>query len=165
MITRRKLLKSTAATGLSLAAGGLAAPALAQGAKIRLGYVSPQSGPLAAFSEADQFIIDGFLGSDAGAKSVNLDSGADQVSIGEAFVERFLIEGTGQFHIGTQAAQATALAMGLVPDQEREVVRLHSMEGRNFGEIAEILGLKNKGASRYIFQCALKKLSLELENG
>ncbi|MGR3513883.1 MAG: ABC transporter substrate-binding protein [Paracoccaceae bacterium] len=67
MITRRKLLKSTAATGLSLAAGGLAAPALAQGAKIRLGYVSPQSGPLAAFSEADQFIIDGFLASDAGA--------------------------------------------------------------------------------------------------
>ncbi|MEO0380783.1 MAG: ABC transporter substrate-binding protein [Pseudomonadota bacterium] len=67
MITRRKLLKSTAATGLTFAAGGLAAPALAQGAKIRLGYVSPQSGPLAAFSEADQFIIDGFLGSEAGA--------------------------------------------------------------------------------------------------
>ena len=67
MITRRKLLKSTAATGLTLSVGGLAAPALAQGAKIRLGYVSPQSGPLAAFSEADQFIIDGFLASDAGA--------------------------------------------------------------------------------------------------
>ncbi len=67
MITRRKLLKSSAATGLTLAASGLAAPALAQGAKIRLGYVSPQSGPLAAFSEADQFIIDGFLGSEAGA--------------------------------------------------------------------------------------------------
>lgn len=67
MLTRRKLLKSSAATGLTLAAGGLAAPALAQGAKIRLGYVSPQSGPLAAFSDADQFIIDGFLQSEAGA--------------------------------------------------------------------------------------------------
>jgi branched-chain amino acid transport system substrate-binding protein len=67
MLTRRKLLKSTAATGLTLAAGSLASPALAQGAKIRLGYVSPQSGPLAAFSDADQFIIDVFLGSDAGA--------------------------------------------------------------------------------------------------
>jgi branched-chain amino acid transport system substrate-binding protein len=66
MITRRKLLKSTAATGLTLAAGGLAAPSIAQGAKIRLGYVSPQSGPLAAFSDADQFIIDGFLKSEAG---------------------------------------------------------------------------------------------------
>lgn len=67
MITRRKLLKTSASTGLLVASGGLAAPALAQGAKIRLGYVSPQSGPLAAFSEADQFIIDGFLASDAGA--------------------------------------------------------------------------------------------------
>ena len=67
MITRRKLLKSTAATGLTLAAGGLAAPALAQGAKIRLGYVSPQSGPLAAFADADKFILDGFAASEAGA--------------------------------------------------------------------------------------------------
>lgn len=67
MLTRRTLLKTTAASGLTLAAGGLAAPALAQGAKIRLGYVSPQSGPLAAFSDADQFIIDGFLKSEAGA--------------------------------------------------------------------------------------------------
>jgi len=67
MLTRRKLLKSSAATGLTMAAGGLAAPAFAQGAKIRLGYVSPQSGPLAAFSDADQFIIDGFLQSEGGA--------------------------------------------------------------------------------------------------
>lgn len=67
MITRRKLLKSTAATSLTFAASGLAAPSIAQGAKIRLGYVSPQSGPLAAFSDADQFIIDGFLQSEAGA--------------------------------------------------------------------------------------------------
>lgn len=67
MFTRRKILKSTAATGLTLAAGGLAAPAIAQGAKIRLGYVSPQSGPLAAFSDADKFIIDSFLNSEAGS--------------------------------------------------------------------------------------------------
>ena len=67
MLTRRKLLKSSAATGLTMAAGGLAAPAFAQGKKIRLGYVSPQSGPLAAFSDADQFIINGFLQSEGGA--------------------------------------------------------------------------------------------------
>ena len=67
MITRRKLLKSTTASGLTLAISGLAAPAISQGAKIKLGYVSPQSGPLAAFSEADQFIIKHFLASDAGA--------------------------------------------------------------------------------------------------
>ncbi len=67
MITRRKLLQSTAASGVALAAGGLAAPAIAQGAKIRIGYVTPQSGPLAAFAEADQFILDGFAATDAGA--------------------------------------------------------------------------------------------------
>jgi branched-chain amino acid transport system substrate-binding protein len=60
MITRRTLLKTSAATGLTIAAGGLAAPAIAQGAKIKLGYVSPQSGPLAAFAEADSFILSNF---------------------------------------------------------------------------------------------------------
>ncbi|WP_299048784.1 ABC transporter substrate-binding protein [uncultured Tateyamaria sp.] len=67
MFTRRKIIKSGMASSLTLAAGGLAAPALAQGAKIKLGYVSPQSGPLAAFSEADQFVIDTFLASGADA--------------------------------------------------------------------------------------------------
>ena len=63
MLTRRKLLKTGTAAGFALSAGGLAAPALASGAKIKLGYVSPQSGPLAAFSEADTFIINNFLAS------------------------------------------------------------------------------------------------------
>ena len=63
MLTRRKLLKTGTAAGLALSAGGLVAPALASGAKIKLGYVSPQSGPLAAFSEADNFIINNFLAS------------------------------------------------------------------------------------------------------
>lgn len=67
MITRRKLLKTTAASGVALAAGGLATPAITQGARIRIGYVTPQSGPLAAFAEADQFILDGFSATEAGA--------------------------------------------------------------------------------------------------
>lgn len=67
LLTRRTLIQSGAATGLTLAAGGLAAPALAQGAKIRIGYVSPQTGPLAAFAESDAFNIDAFLASEAGA--------------------------------------------------------------------------------------------------
>ncbi len=40
--------------------------------------------------------------------------------IGEAFVDRFLVPGTGGFDLGTQACQATALTMGLVPDVERQ---------------------------------------------
>lgn len=62
MITRRTLLKTSAA-----ASAMLAAPAIAQGAKIKLGYISPQTGPLAAFSESDAFNINLFLGSQAGA--------------------------------------------------------------------------------------------------
>jgi branched-chain amino acid transport system substrate-binding protein len=67
MITRRKLLRSGAATGLALAAPGLFAPAIAQGAKIRIGYVSPQSGPLAGFAESDAYNIESFLATQAGA--------------------------------------------------------------------------------------------------
>jgi branched-chain amino acid transport system substrate-binding protein len=67
MLTRRKFLRSSAATGLTLAASGLAAPAIAQGAKIKLGYVSPQSGPLAGFAESDDYNIKAFLGTNAGA--------------------------------------------------------------------------------------------------
>lgn len=61
MITRRELLKSAAATGALAATSGLAMPAIAKGAPIKFGYVSPQTGPLAAFAEADKFIIDGFM--------------------------------------------------------------------------------------------------------
>lgn len=67
MLTRRKLLKSGAATGLALATPGLFAPAIAQGAKIRIGYVSPQSGPLAGFAESDAYNIEAFLATEAGA--------------------------------------------------------------------------------------------------
>lgn len=66
MITRRKLLKSGAATGLALATPGLFAPAIAQGAKIRIGYVSPQSGPLAGFAESDAYNIESFLATSVG---------------------------------------------------------------------------------------------------
>lgn len=66
MITRRTFLRTTSATGLTLAACGLAAPAIAQGAKLKLGYVSPQTGPLAGFAESDAFNIETFLASDMG---------------------------------------------------------------------------------------------------
>lgn len=66
MITRRTFLKTSAATGAALALPGLAAPAIASGAKITLGYVSPQTGPLAGFAESDAYNIKAFLASEAG---------------------------------------------------------------------------------------------------
>ena len=51
---RRDLLKAGAA---SLALAALPKFARAQGSTIKIGYVSPQTGPLAPFGEADKFVI------------------------------------------------------------------------------------------------------------
>jgi branched-chain amino acid transport system substrate-binding protein len=59
-IDRRTLIKYSAASGAALAAGAVCTPAIAQARTIKLGYVSPQTGPLAAFAEADNFIIANF---------------------------------------------------------------------------------------------------------
>src|SRR5262245_16493463 len=59
-IDRRTLLKYSAAGSAALAVGGVYAPAIAQAKTIKLGYVSPQTGPLAAFAEADNFVLGQF---------------------------------------------------------------------------------------------------------
>jgi branched-chain amino acid transport system substrate-binding protein len=66
MIRRRTLLKGTAAVAVGTSLGSFPAPAISQNAKIKLGYVSPQTGPLAAFAESDKFNIDAFLATDVG---------------------------------------------------------------------------------------------------
>lgn len=70
MLTRRELLKTTAAGSAVALTSGFPMPAIAQNAAIKLGYVSPQTGPLAAFGEADSFVIDAFLTA-AKAKGLN----------------------------------------------------------------------------------------------
>ena len=52
---RRDLLK---AGGAAAALAALPRFALAQGLSLKIGYVSPQTGPLAPFGEADKFVID-----------------------------------------------------------------------------------------------------------
>lgn len=52
--TRRRVLQGLSAAGLGAA---LAPLALAQTRTIRIGYVSPQTGPLAAFGETDNFTL------------------------------------------------------------------------------------------------------------
>ncbi len=56
MLTRRTLLQATAATAASFAM-----PARASNTTIKIGYVSPQSGPLSAFSQADAYMVSRFL--------------------------------------------------------------------------------------------------------
>src|ERR1700683_2454859 len=54
-------MKASAAPGAALATGSVFAPAVRAPQPFKLGYVSPQTGPLAAFAEADKFIISSFL--------------------------------------------------------------------------------------------------------
>ena len=57
---RRKVVKLIAASGV----GAIASPwtfqtGNAQGRAIKIGFVSPQTGPIAAFGEADEFVVNG----------------------------------------------------------------------------------------------------------
>jgi len=54
--TRRKFLATSAATGAAVASSTVFAPVVRAAAKpLKLGFVSPQTGPLAAFAEADNY--------------------------------------------------------------------------------------------------------------
>ena len=56
-ISRRTLVKSGLA-GIAAPAVLRVLPAKAQSAVIKIGHVSPKTGPLAGFGEADGFILD-----------------------------------------------------------------------------------------------------------
>ncbi|CVI64039.1 ABC transporter substrate-binding protein (plasmid) [Agrobacterium leguminum] len=58
-ISRRQLLQTGVGAGLVAAGGGLFVPAIAQSRTLKIGYVTPQSGPLTLFGEADGFIVGG----------------------------------------------------------------------------------------------------------
>ena len=67
--SRRALVKGALASGAALAATAVFAPAVRAAKTLKLGYVSPQTGPLAAFAEADNFVISNFLNDGARAAS------------------------------------------------------------------------------------------------
>ncbi|GKY90162.1 ABC transporter substrate-binding protein [Sinisalibacter aestuarii] len=60
ILSRRKFLRATGAAGLVTAAGGLATPAIAASRAIKIGFVTPQTGPLAIFAEPDKFTLEQF---------------------------------------------------------------------------------------------------------
>ena len=69
-VSRRKFMKASAATGAALAGGSVFAPAAHAAKTYKIGYVSPQTGPLAAFAEADNFVISNFLNTVKGGVKV-----------------------------------------------------------------------------------------------
>ena len=70
MVTRRTFIKGVAASGLIAGSSVWTVAASAKGQAMKIGYVSPKSGPLAAFAEADAYALDGFK---AAAKAQGLD--------------------------------------------------------------------------------------------
>jgi branched-chain amino acid transport system substrate-binding protein len=69
-VNRRRFMKASAATGAALAAGSVFAPSVRAAQSFKIGYVSPQTGPLAPFAEADNFIISNFLSTVKGGVKV-----------------------------------------------------------------------------------------------
>lgn len=60
MISRRNFMKTTAVGGATFAVGRFPTPAIAQNRPIKIGFVSPETGPLAVFTEPDQFVVGQF---------------------------------------------------------------------------------------------------------
>ncbi len=59
-LTRRGFIKTAGATGAVAAIGSLASPAIAASRPIKIGFVTPQTGPLAIFAEPDKFMLEQF---------------------------------------------------------------------------------------------------------
>ena len=73
-LDRRALVKGALASGAGLAASAVFAPAVRAAKTLKLGYVSPQTGPLAAFAEADNFVISNFANTVRGGLKIGNDS-------------------------------------------------------------------------------------------
>ena len=72
MVTRRTFLKGVAASGLISSSSAMPVAAFAKGTAMKVGYVSPRTGPLAAFAEADTFVLEGFKAA-AKAQGLNIE--------------------------------------------------------------------------------------------
>src|SRR3979490_1287139 len=77
----RALVKGAVATGAALAATPVFAPAVRAARTLKLGYVSPQTGPLAAFAEADNFVISNFLNTVKGGLNMGPESLPSEVAV------------------------------------------------------------------------------------
>ena len=61
-LDRRRFVRLAALSGAAALAGCGTSTALGDRQPVRLGYVSPQSGPLFAFGQADTFVVESVKG-------------------------------------------------------------------------------------------------------
>jgi branched-chain amino acid transport system substrate-binding protein len=69
-LTRRRFMKASAFASATAVASPILAAAVWPPRSIKLGYVSPQTGPLASFADADKFVITNFMKSMKGGLRV-----------------------------------------------------------------------------------------------
>ena len=72
-VSRRAFVRGSAAAGTALL-GAVYAPAVRAARALKIGYVSPQTGPLAAFAEADRFVVANFLDTMKGGLRIGRES-------------------------------------------------------------------------------------------
>lgn len=70
-LRRRGFLKTMGASGLLAATGSFPSPAVAKTKTIRIGFVTPQTGPLAIFAEPDAFVLNQFRSALSGGVMIN----------------------------------------------------------------------------------------------
>ncbi len=112
-ITRRKFLKLSAAagTGALLSAAGTSAFAQGKGRKVKIGLVGPVTGPIAAFGEADEFIL-----------SQVRDIFADGITIGNKVHEVEIILKDSE----SDASRASQVAQDLILKDEVDLLLAHA---------------------------------------
>ncbi|WP_428542803.1 ABC transporter substrate-binding protein [Profundibacter sp.] len=70
-LTRRGFVKGATGMGLLVSSSSLASPAIAASKTIRIGYVTPTTGPLAIFTEPDDFTLNQFKKQLEGGLNIN----------------------------------------------------------------------------------------------
>ena len=78
-VINRRTLVTTGAAAIAAPAVLRAIPANAQSKVIKIGHVSPRTGPLAGFGEADNFVISNFLATVRGGLKIG--SGTHSVEV------------------------------------------------------------------------------------
>ncbi|MDJ0880912.1 MAG: ABC transporter substrate-binding protein [Gammaproteobacteria bacterium] len=105
--TRRDFLKMAGAAGIATASAGLSAPAIAAPKTLKIGFVSPQTGPLAIFAEPDAFMLNQF------AKQI----GAGLMINGTRHPVEFIVKDSQ-----SNSNRASSVAQELILDEEVDII-------------------------------------------
>jgi branched-chain amino acid transport system substrate-binding protein len=109
MTNKTKLSRRTFNTGIAAlgAAAALPMPAMAQSKTIKIGFVTPQTGPLAVFAESDAFVLDQFRTKLANGLEIN----------GETYNVEFIVKDSQ-----SSSNRAATVAQELMFDDEVHLI-------------------------------------------